>query len=84
MGLERLELGESYVLSLRAEAVRVLRGDDPCPGGADIIRKQGECRMAEDDQALALWSRVRWLWLLATGQVKPDEYVLKRHGAPGT
>lgn len=64
----------AYVRSFRKRpspcaemALKVLHGDVPAPSGKEIKDHQV---FARDDYALALWSRIRWQWLVANGKAK--------------
>ena len=57
-------------LTLEREALLILAGDHPMPTGDEIAAKQHECRCAgrSHDGALALWSRLRWRYLVSIGR----------------
>lgn len=52
---------------LREEARRYLAIGGPDIDGELARQRQAQARKIGDDEALALWSRVRWRWLVAQG-----------------
>lgn len=65
-----IQLGHEYGFGLEREAMRVLTGELPVPDGELIRQRQSECRAANNAHALALWSRLRWMWVKNMGRAE--------------
>lgn len=65
-----IQLGQEYGFGLEREAMRVLTGELPAPDGELIRQRQGECRAANNEHALSLWSRLRWMWVVNAGKAE--------------
>lgn len=53
---------------LAEQALMILDGKKDAPSGSEIKDAQLLAVQLQDHYALALWSRIRWQWLVARGR----------------
>lgn len=65
-----IQLGHEYGFGLEREAMDILRGKREMPDGAYLKSRQVDCVVMGNEHALALWSRLRWMWVKNMGRAE--------------
>lgn len=65
-----IQLGQEYGFGLEREAREILSGKREMPSGAYLKSRQVDCIVFGNEHALALWSRLRWMWVVNAGKAE--------------
>lgn len=68
------QLGEETEHRLEVEAMAILQGKVEAPDPRYCKAQQDFCRQHGFEYALALWSRIRFMWLKSVGRIEVSSW----------